>query len=206
MKTLRRIGVSVALVAVFTVWLSGACPKGAHAQGCICVVDAVTEKETTITATSVTTGGGAGIYKSNSAYISNLNSTQLSGINTGNFAANFPGWATLPPNSAATAQAVSGLTLTTYASALANAQSQMSELAAESFSGIEQENSSALALLYAVQLNTEVGLEVVNQLRLVRQLLADLVVVEAVNHAEQLNERAREQATNATQFNLGLPP
>jgi hypothetical protein len=206
MKTLRRIGVSVALVAVFTAWLSGACPKGAHAQGCICVVDAVTEKETTITATSVTTGGGAGIYKSNSAYISNLNSTQLSGINTGNFAANFPGWATLPPNSAATAQAVSGLTLTTYASALANAQSQMSELAAESFSGIEQENSSALALLYAVQLNTEVGLEVVNQLRLVRQLLADLVVVEAVNHAEQLNERAREQATNATQFNLGLPP
>jgi len=135
-----------------------------------------------------------------------LNSTQLSGINTGNFAANFPGWATLPPNSAATAQAVSGLTLTTYASALANAQSQMSELAAESFSGIEQENSSALALLYAVQLNTEVGLEVVNQLRLVRQLLADQVVVEAVNHAEQLNERAREQATNATQFNLGLPP
>ena len=206
MKTLRRIGVSVALVAVFTAWLSGACPKGAHAQGCICVVDAVTEKETTITATSVTTGGGAGIYKSNSAYISNLNSTQLSGINTGNFAANFPGWATLPPNSTPIAQAVSGLTLTTYASALANAQTQMSELAAESFSGIEQENSSALALLYAVQLNTEVGLEVVNQLRLVRQLLADLVVVEAVNHAEQLNERAREQATNATQFNLGLPP
>ena len=65
MRTLRRIGVPVALIAAFTVWLSGACPKGAHAQGCICVVDAVTEKETTITATSVTTGGGAGIYKPN---------------------------------------------------------------------------------------------------------------------------------------------
>jgi hypothetical protein len=155
---------------------------------------------------STTTGGGAGIYKSNSAYISSLNSTQLSGINTGNFAANFPGWVTLPPNSSAIAQAVSGLALTTYASAMANAQSQMGELAAETFSGIEQENGSAVALLYAVQLNTEVGLEVVNQLRLVRQLLADLVVVEAVDHAEQLNERAREQATNATQFNLGFPP
>jgi hypothetical protein len=155
---------------------------------------------------STTTGGGAGIYKSNSPYISNLNSTQLSGINTANFGANFPGWVTLPPNSSAIAQAVSGLALTTYASAMANAQSQMGELAAETFSGIEQENGSAVALLYAVQLNTEVGLEVVNQLRLVRQLLADLVVVEAVDHAEQLNERAREQATNATQFNLGFPP
>jgi hypothetical protein len=206
MRTLRRIGVPIALIAAFTVWLSGACPKGAHAQGCICVVDVVTEKEMTITATSVTTGGGAGIYKSNSAYISNLNSTQLSGINPGNFGANFPGWATLPPNSSAIAQAVSGLTLTTYASALADAQSQMGELAAESFSGIEQENASALALLYAVQLNTEVGLQIVNQLQLVRQLLADLVVVEAVDHGERLNERAREQATNATQFNLGFPP
>jgi hypothetical protein len=189
MRTLRRIAVPIALVAGLTLWLSGACPKGAHAQGCVCVTDPPVEF-------SLSKGGGAGSFKSNGAYLSGLNNTLFSGITSSNFLQDFPGWMPLPPNSSDLAKQITTTTMTTYASAFADAQSQMTELAAESFTGLEQLNGAGVAVLYELQVNAEIELQILNQLQLQRQLLADLVVVEATAHAEALNERAQAMATH----------
>jgi hypothetical protein len=164
--------------------------------GCNCVSDPPTEAATARTAASVTTGGGAGNWTSNSGYIESLDSTLLSGINSANFAREFPGWTPLPPTSSDLAKQITSTTMTTYASAVANAQSQMQELEGESFGGIEQLSASAQAVLFELQVNADIGLGILNELKLTRQLLADLVVVEATKAGEELNERAQAMATH----------
>jgi hypothetical protein len=60
--------------------------------------------------------------------------------------------------------------------------------------------------LTAVQANTEAVLADIQEQQYSRQLLATLVTVEATRAAEELNAKAREAATTATSFNLGIAP
>lgn len=176
-------------------------PSGSGAP----VDDVATNVNTDITATSVTTGGGAGAYAPNAQYISSLDQTLFSGVNSQNFGETFPGWVPLPPNSTELGQALTEVTLRTYASALATAQAQANELAGESASGIEQVSGSTTNLLTAVQANTEAVLAVYQELQLERQLQVTLITVIATDAAERLNERAQTAATNA-KLNLGGSP
>jgi hypothetical protein len=164
-------------------------------SSCSCVSDPPTEAATGQTALSVTTGGGSGNYTPNASYIANLNSTLTSSGGVAKFATDYPGWQALSLDSSDLAATITSDTMATYASAEADAQSQMSQLEAESFSGIEQLSSSAQAVLFEMQVNAEIGLAILNELRLTRQLLADLILVETTHHAEELNERARRAAT-----------
>jgi hypothetical protein len=164
-------------------------------------------QQDTSTATSVTTGGGGGDYQPNSSYITSLDQSLFSGINSQNYNTSFPGWLALPPNSTDTVSIpLTTTVLTTYGNALALAQSQEQELEGENFTNIETTSSNATALLTAVQANTEAVLADIQEQQYARQLLAALVTVEATRAAAELNAKAREAATNATSFNLGIAP
>jgi hypothetical protein len=176
--------------------------------------DAATEQNTsgilqedTVTANSVSTGGGGGDYQPNAAYIANLDQQLFSGINTRNFAQWFPGWQALPPNSTdAVAIPMTNTVLTTYGQAIALAQSQERELEGENFSNIETTLSTTTNLLTAMQALGEAVLQNNKEQQYVRQLLATLITVEATKAGEELNERAQAHATLATQFNFGIVP
>jgi hypothetical protein len=96
--------------------------------------------------------------------------------------------------------------LTTYGQALATAQSQMQELEGEDFSNIEATLSTTTNLLTATQALGEAVLQNNKEQQYTRQLLATLITVETTKAGEELNERAQEEATDATSFNLGVTP
>jgi hypothetical protein len=171
------------------------------------VVDAVTEANTGIIATSVTSGGGGGDYQPNAPYISSLDQGLFSGVNSQNFNNEFPGWQALPPNSTDTVSIpLTATVLQTYGQALALAQSQMQELEGEDFSNIETTLSTTTNLLTATQALGEAVLQNNKEQQYTRQLLATLITVEATKAAEELNERAQESATSALSFNFGVVP
>jgi hypothetical protein len=156
---------------------------------------------------SVTTGGGGGDYQPNSQFIASLDSALFSGINSQNFNTWFPGWQALPPNSTDTvAIPLATTVLTTYGQALALAQSQEQELEGENFSNIEQTSAQTNNLLTAVQANTEAQLANVQEQEYLRQLVATLITVETTKAAEEFNEKAQQEATDAMSFNGGITP
>jgi hypothetical protein len=191
------------------------CTEKADAQSftgfcsaCIALVyDPYNYQVNSATAASVTTGGGGGDYQSNAAYISSLDQTLFSGVNSQNFGNEFPGWQALPANSTnAIAIPLVATVLHTYGQALALAQSQEQELEGEDFSNISTVSSNTTALLTATQANTQAVLANVQEQQYTRQLLAALLTVETTKAAEELNERAQEAATSALSFNFGEVP
>jgi hypothetical protein len=163
--------------------------------------------QTTTTATSVTTGEGAPNFTPINGYLGNLNNQLFSGINSGNFAQWFPGWVPLPTDSTVSvAIPLASTVLTTYNAAFVIAQSQGNALGSDNLAQIEQVSSSTTNLLAAVQANTDAVLAVAQELQLERQLLAKLITVEATKAGEEFNEKAREEATNARRWNLGVEP
>jgi hypothetical protein len=180
---------------------------GGFCSACVQLTfDASNYEVNSATAASVTTGGG-GDYQSNTAYISSLDQTLFSGVNSQNFGNEFPGWKALPPNSTnAVAVPLVATVLHTYGQALALAQSQEQELEGEDFSNISTVSSNTAALLTATQANTQAVLANVQEQQYTRQLLAALLTVETTKAAEELNERAQEAATSALSFNFGQVP
>lgn len=154
----------------------------------------------TLTAQSVTTGGGAGLYTP----INGIGSQQNQQLFTAatNFSQDFPGWQSLPATSTLHAQQIVSDMLNTYSSALGIAQSQGNELAGEDLSAIEQANASATAVLQALQVNTEAVLALNNQLQMLRQAIIALVTVEATHHAAEISIVAQDRASLIPQMLL----
>lgn len=164
-------------------------------------------QQDTLTATSVTTGGGGGLYTPNAQFISSLDQGLFSGVNDQNFNTWFPGWQPLPPNSTDTvAIPLTKTVLATYGSALYLAQCEEQELDGEDFSNIETASAGATAVLQAIQANTEALLAVIQEQQYTRQLLAAILTVEATKAGEEINERAQQNATIDTQLNWGITP
>ena len=162
-----------------------------------------------LTASALTTPGGAGLWQSNAGYLASLASNLNGGINSPQlFAGNFPGWMALPPNATQLSKQVSAITLKTYAGALSAAQQQAAGFPNEDsqLAAIETGNQNATAVLQAIQVNTEAQLAVAQQIQLLRQLVVIQVTLEATKAGEELNERAQAQATAAKSANLGIDP
>jgi hypothetical protein len=169
---MRKFGIILAILAAFE-FGGGLCKERyAHAQGCICVTDALTEYNTGITAKSVSTPGTATFTASQLTY---------SVINPSNFQQEFPGWVALPVKSLPIAQANTMRTLSTYLAAATDAQGQ---------AGVVAALPQVPAVLATLQ-NIQVALQTMAQMQ------ADQIQIEAVSQAEQLNEKARMMATEA---------
>jgi len=223
----RAVILALAVAIIATVLFDAAT---AHAQGCMCVADGPTEtatadtaseletvigllkqdvKENTITATSVTTGGGGGLWRAEGGYLTSLTQNLSLGIfDPQKFAANFPGWLALTPTSTQDAKQISALSLATYAGAVTIAQQQAANFGNEDnqLGAIESASSDSGAVLQAIQANTEAVLAVASQIQALRQIEITHLDIDAVHHGEELNERARAEATTAKSLNVGVAP
>jgi hypothetical protein len=86
-------------IAVFVLlcWPLAASAWAQPFPGCSCVSDPVTETNTGTIASSVTVGGGAGLYNSQAGYLDSLSSTMGQNV-SGSIQTDFPGEEVLPPN------------------------------------------------------------------------------------------------------------
>jgi hypothetical protein len=159
--------------------------------------------------TSVTTGGGAGLWQPQANYLANLNANLDQGVDTpAAFVANFPGWQALPAYAVAVAQQMSSLSLNTYAGALTAAQQQVAGFPTEDsqLAGIEQLNQGTNTVLQGQQLIVEAILALCQQVQRQRQLTAAQITMQAVHYAEELQERSAAEATTAMALNFGVAP
>jgi len=90
--------------------------------GCSCVSDPVTETNTGTIASSVTVGGGAGLYNSQAGYLDALSSTMGQNI-SGTIQTDFPGEEVLPPDTVPIVMQLSNDSLHTYYNAWSVADS-----------------------------------------------------------------------------------
>jgi hypothetical protein len=210
--------IALAIIAMLSLGYS----PSAHAQlavsdapveASIADLDTVQEpallKQATASALSLTTRGGAGIWTRQAVYLGHLMETLASGVvDPQTFAAIYAGWFNPGPHAIYTAEKIVTKSLNTYAAALAVVQSQAKDFPTEdaSLGNIEACNSGAVAVLQAIQCNTEAQLAVAQQIQLERQLMMTLITATAVSNGEQLNEKAQVQAANAVYYNLGQMP
>ncbi|HVN90978.1 MAG TPA: hypothetical protein VMT61_14275 [Candidatus Binataceae bacterium] len=162
-----------------------------------------------VTASALTTPGGAGLWQSDAGYLASLDSNLNGAINSAQvFGGNFPGWSALPANATQLAKQVSTIALRTYAGALSAAQQQAGGFANEDshLGAIEADSQYASGVLQALQANTEAQLAVAQQVQLLRQLVVMQITLEATKAGEELNERTQAQATSAQSINLGVAP
>jgi hypothetical protein len=160
----------------------------------------------TITAQSLTTPGGAGRFESQLSYLNSLMQTLGSGsiANAQSFAAIYPGWVDFGANAAATAAQITNQTLTTYADVISVAQAQAANFIGEDahFQALEACNA-AVSVLQAIQCGNEINLAAAQQTQALRQLEITHIIVDAVDHGEQLNENAQLGANAQTYFLTG---
>jgi len=166
-------------------------------------------QQDTLSATSLTTGGGGGLFSPFGSTLATWSANLNQGINDPvSLVSWMPGWYPLPPNAAQVAAAVTQLTLNTCAGAIAVANAQTKNFANEDaqLAQIEAHSSQATAMLQATQANTEAILALNQQVQMQRQLEATHITLEAVAVGEQLQERAAAGATTETSLLLGEAP
>ena len=162
-----------------------------------------------LTAASVTTPCDPGLYQGVAQYLDGLEGLFLgTGISTTAMAALFPGWVPLLPDSIPGNATIATMGLGAFGAAVQVAESQAADFDAENtyLASIEAANVGASGMLCAQQINSEVGLAIATQLQMLRQLMATSIIVDAYDHAENLNEKAQSGATTAQATNLGVPP
>jgi P-type conjugative transfer protein TrbJ len=160
-----------------------------------------------------TTGGSAGFWISNQNLLTNLGEliNQQEGLSysvqnvTQQFQQLYPGFATASTAGVQSPQATVETTLNTLNGALASAQAQANNFAAEqtSLQSLELKNQTALGNLQAVQVSNEIALAEVQQIQMLRQLVMAQMNAQNVASASQLNNQA--QSALAAQALLSAP-
>jgi P-type conjugative transfer protein TrbJ len=163
-----------------------------------------------------TTGGGAGIWTSNQNLLTNLGEliNQQEGLsytvtNVGQqFQQLYPGFATASTAGAQSPQTSVDTTLNTLNGALATAQAQANNFAAEqtSLQNLEFKNQTAVGNLQAVQTSNEIALAEVQQIQLLRQLVMAQMNSQNVAAASQVNNQAQNALAAETFFSAPPPP
>ncbi len=226
---LRDLLTAVAMIGAAMLVYSLLLPARAHAQ--IAVEDAVTEgntatiaagvhnanvqlgkanghlsddvQENTLSANSLTSGGGAGAYQGQAQYLDSLTQIMASGVaDTQTFAATYPGWSDSGPEGAALARKITAKTLTTFADALGVVQSQAADAKAEDakFQQIESCSAGAGAVLALLQCDIEAQLANAQQIQMERQLLETLITVEAIKGGVELDIPAQQGANQQAAY------
>lgn len=190
-KLIAILAAAVGVVVLF--------PTPEPAQSCLCVTDAVVEANTTIIATSVTTSGPP-MFEPQAQYLNSLMAVMNGGVDTADaMLALYPGWVDSGPEGAAAGRNITTQTMQTYASGIAVAQSQASDLQLQDAKLTMLEGCAhAPTVLAAIQCGNDIKLAGIQEDQLHRQLDIARFIVESVHDAEQLNERAQLGASNET--------
>jgi P-type conjugative transfer protein TrbJ len=163
-----------------------------------------------------TTGGGAGIWSSNQNLLTNLGEliNQQEGLsytvtNVGQqFQQLYPGFATASTVGVQSPQTSVDTTLNTLNGALASAQAQANNFAAEqtSLQNLELKNQTAVGNLQAVQTSNEIALAEVQQIQLLRQLVMAQMNSQNVASASQVNNQAQSSLASVAFFSAAASP
>ena len=160
-----------------------------------------------------TTGGGAGVWKSNQNLLTNLGDliNQQEGLSytfqglTQQFQQLYPGYNATSTAGVQSPQVTVETTLDTLNGALASAQAQAQNFQAEqaTLQNLELKNQTAIGNLQAVQVSNEIALAQVQQIQLLRQLVMAEMNSQNVAAANQVNEQV--QSNLAAQAILSAP-
>ncbi len=148
-----------------------------------------------------TTGGGAGIWRSNEDFLANIGnlindqeglSYTVDGL-TQQFEQLYPGYNAATTAGVQSPEATAETTLNTLNGALASAQSQAENFKAEqtTLQGLEIKNQTAIGNLQAVQVSNEIALAQVQQIQMLRQLVMAQMNSQNVAAADQLNKQVQ---------------
>ncbi len=160
-----------------------------------------------------TTGGGAGVWRSNQNLLTNLGdlineqeglSYSVQGL-TQQFQQLYPGFNATSTAGVQSPQATAETTLDTLSGALASAQAQAQNFQAEQtqLQSLELKNQTAIGNLQAIQVGNEIALAQVQQVQLLRQLVMAEMSSQNVAAANQVNEQV--QSNLAAQAILSAP-
>src|SRR5216683_5979519 len=161
-----------------------------------------------------TTGGGAGVWRSNQNLLTNLGdlineqeglSYSVQGL-TQQFQQLYPGFNTVTTARVQSPQATIETTLNTLNGALASAQAQAQDFQAEqaTLQGLELKNQTAIGNLQAVQVSNEIALAQVQQIQMLRQLVMAEMNSQNVTAANQVNNQV--QTSLEAQAMFSAPP
>jgi type IV secretion system protein TrbJ len=161
-----------------------------------------------------TTGGGAGIWKSNQTLLDNLGGliSEQEGLSytfdglAQQFQQLYPGYNVTSTPGAQSPQASVDTTLNTLNGALQSAQEQAQNIKAEqtTLESLEFKNDTAIGNLQAVQVSNEIALAQVQQIQMLRQLVMAMINAQNTAAANQLNSQTQSQL--AAQAIIGSPP
>ncbi len=161
-----------------------------------------------------TTGGSAGVWRSNQALLNNLGDliNQQEGLSytfqglTQQFQQLYPGFNAISTAGAQSPQASTESVLNTLNGALASAQAQAQNFQTEqaSLQTLELKNQTAIGNLQAVQVSNEIALAQVQQVQLLRQLVIAEMNSQNVAAANQVNSQV--QSNLAAEAFFSAPP
>ena len=150
-----------------------------------------------------TTGGGAGIWKSNQNLLDNLGGliSEQEGLSytfqglAQQFQQLYPGYNVTSTPGAQSPQASVDTTLNTLNGALQSAQDAGPELQGEqtTLQSLELKNQTAIGNLQAVQVSNEIALAQVQQIQMLRQLVMAEMNSQNTAAANQLNSQTQSQ-------------
>ena len=162
-----------------------------------------------------TTGGGAGIWKSNESLLANLGGliSEQEGLSytfdglAQQFQQLYPGYNVTSTPSAQSPQASVDTTLNTLNGALQSAQNQAQNFTTEqtTLEGLEFKNDTAIGNLQAVQVSNEIALAQVQQIQMLRQLLMAMMNSQSTAAANQLNSQTQSQLAAQALFAAPVP-
>ena len=160
-----------------------------------------------------TTGGSAGIWKSNQTLLTNLGGliSEQEGLSYSvqglaqQFQQLYPGYNVTAITGVQSPQASVTTTLNTLNGALQSAQSQAQNFTAEqtALQSLELKNQTAVGNLQAVQTGNEIALAQVQQIQMLRQLVMTMMNSENTVAGSQVNNQTQSQL--ATQAFFGAP-
>ena len=160
-----------------------------------------------------TTGGGAGVWRSNQNLLANLGGliAEQQGLSytfqglAQQFQQLYPGYNVTSTPGVQSPQASVDTTLNTLNGALQSAQAQAQDFQAEqaSLQSLELKNQTAIGNLQAVQTGNEIALAQVQQIQMLRQLVMAMMNSQNTATANQLNSQTQSQL--AAQALLSAP-
>ena len=120
----------------------------------------------------------------------------------------FPGWQPLPPDAISADATIATAGLATYEAAVQVAQSQAADFDARIpiSQASKRKTPPPPDCCAHSKWPPKRPWQLAAQVQMLRQLLVTSITADALDHAETLNEKAQQEATDAQTFNFGVSP